>query len=266
MPGAGVGVVFLVIEGVVGAQVKPRPGAKQRDAVDAAAFPWHMLLIPPAQPAEEIELPLLRRAGLRVGAGKGVVAAPVQMRAVAVDGIRVAGEVVAVDVDDIGQHRVAPFLGVEGQHLADGAVVAEGEEEVFGVIAVIEPCAGGGRDDRVDGGGQGAGGVGVVAHPMGAVLHLIGRGDAVGQEHDHRAKAQIGVMADGRGDLGHVLDKDQGNRPLGQKRLALAAQLVKRSEIHTVRTFGPCRKIRHPARKCNPGVASERLSGGREWV
>src|SRR5690554_835995 len=60
MPWAGVGVVFLIVEGVIGAQFQPRFGAEQGDAVDLAARSGDMFLVTPAQPAEEIQLPLAR--------------------------------------------------------------------------------------------------------------------------------------------------------------------------------------------------------------
>ena len=59
------------------------------------------------------------------------------------------GEVGGVEVDDIGQHRVPPLFAVEGQQFADAAPLAERVEQVFGVVAVIEPGAGrGGVLDR----------------------------------------------------------------------------------------------------------------------
>ncbi len=81
MPFAGVGVVFLVVERVVAAQLQPRFGAKQRNTVDLAAVRRHMFLEPPAQPTKEIKLPFL---GVplpgRILARQRVIARAVQMR------------------------------------------------------------------------------------------------------------------------------------------------------------------------------------------
>ncbi len=53
VPGTGVGVVFVVVEGEIRPQRQPRLRPEQRDAVDLAAGRGDVFLEPPAQPAEE---------------------------------------------------------------------------------------------------------------------------------------------------------------------------------------------------------------------
>ena len=48
MPGAGVGIVFLVGEGVILAQFQLWFGTEERDSVDLAAFGGNMFFVAPA--------------------------------------------------------------------------------------------------------------------------------------------------------------------------------------------------------------------------
>ena len=102
-----------------------------------------MFLEPPAQAAVEVQLPVLWLPFVRgVLAGQRVIARPVKPGVVHRDRVRMDAKVTGVKVDDIGQHRFAAFLGVEGQKLTHAARLAEGEEQVFGVVAVVNPGAG----------------------------------------------------------------------------------------------------------------------------
>ena len=94
VPGAGVGVIFLVAKGVIVAKDQSRRGLEQGDPVDLAADHRHMLFKPPAQAAEKVQLTLF---GVVVIGGIGpcqcVIARLVQMRPLKRDGI---GELVEV--------------------------------------------------------------------------------------------------------------------------------------------------------------------------
>ena len=79
MPWAGIGIVFFVVEGVIGPQLQPRHGAEQRDAVDLAPGFGDMFLEPPAQAAKEIQLPFAGMVVIgRVWPAQRVVAGPVE--------------------------------------------------------------------------------------------------------------------------------------------------------------------------------------------
>ena len=78
VPGAGVGIVFLFVERVIGAQLQPFPGAEQGDAVDLAAGVGDVFLVPPADAAEEIQLPLARITGIWVLAPLRVIAGAIK--------------------------------------------------------------------------------------------------------------------------------------------------------------------------------------------
>ena len=81
MPRAGIGVVFLFLERVVVTQFQPRSGFEQRDTINFAAARGNVFLITPAQPAKEIQLPLLGVVVVgRIRAGQCVIAGPVDER------------------------------------------------------------------------------------------------------------------------------------------------------------------------------------------
>jgi len=88
VPWAGVGVVFRIIEGVIGLKHQPRFIAKDRHTFDAAALERDVFFEPPAQPTDEIQLSF-RMIIRTVCAGQGVVAGFVQMRVLNADRVGV---------------------------------------------------------------------------------------------------------------------------------------------------------------------------------
>jgi len=58
VPGAGIGIIFLVIKSVIGADAQAGLGAEERNAVDLAAGGGYVLFKAPAQTAKEIQLAL----------------------------------------------------------------------------------------------------------------------------------------------------------------------------------------------------------------
>ena len=218
VPRAGVGVQLLVGQRVILAQVQARRGAEKGDAVDLAAGGGDVFIEPPAQPAEEIQLPLARVVVVgRIGAAKRIIAGAVEHGACQIDAIGVAAKIGGVKVDRVGQHRKAPFLAVKGQHFPQVAMFAKRVEQVFRVEAVVKPCARRrGGDEGVDGLGQG---VGAVHRPREAV-HLRGQilwqHQRLGGIDDEALKPRPQVMAQGAFHLDQILDKHDGHRPFGK--------------------------------------------------
>ena len=215
VPGAAVGVVFLVGECVIVAQPQPLFGTENGHAVNLAARLGDVFLEPPPQPAIEIQLSLARVV-VFINAGQSIIAGAVQMRVFQRNGLRVIAQIACVQIDDIAEHRVAPFFGVEGQHFAHCAMFAEGIEQIFGVVAVIDPLARCGVVDGVDCKLSGI----VLAEIMINLHDLVcqDRGCLIGGggQQDHFGKAQGKVVADRAVNLDHILGQDHGNRPLGE--------------------------------------------------
>ncbi len=219
MPGAGIGVQLVLVQGKVRRHAQARLGAKDRDAVDPAPRPGHVFLEPPAQTAEEIHLPLFRGPVLRgVLAGQRVIARPVQPGIVQRHRVRPGSQVAGIKVDDIGQHGGTAFLGVKGQHLADPARFAKRKEQVFGVVAGMNPGACDAVHHQVQRGGQRRLGEHVVGHhlhPIGQVRRDL---QPVGRQQDHIAKPQFQMMRQGAVDLDRVLGCDDGQGAGGKRR------------------------------------------------
>jgi hypothetical protein len=140
VPRAGVGVHFLIAERVVGPEPQTRARLEQADPVDPALGFGHMFLEAPAQAAVEIELPV--EFGLVFAfAGLGVVARGIEQGRVDRDRIGKPVQVAGVEVDHEGQDGVAAFLHHPCRHFADAAILAERVEQVFAVVAVMQPLA-----------------------------------------------------------------------------------------------------------------------------
>ena len=80
VPGAGIGVHLFDRERVVLAQLQPLDRLEERRPVDAPLGLGHMFLEPPAQTAEEVELPV-EHVVIGGAAGFGIIARTVEMRA-----------------------------------------------------------------------------------------------------------------------------------------------------------------------------------------
>ena len=267
VPGTGEGVVFLIRKGEVGAQFQIGFGAEQRDAVDLAAGRRDMLFKPPAQAAEEIKLAFARVVVIgRVGAAQRVIARAVEMGVFQRNRIGKAGQIVGIKVDDIAEHGVAAFIAVEGQHFADVARLAEWVEQVFGVVAVVDPGAGGGLDQAVDGADHGAVGMGVKGDAVNARAKRGRYGDAVMGQHHDMGKPGVQIVLQGGVNLNRVLGHHQGDRAHGKVEGGGREEVVERGVIHRVPANGSCCQMRisnspvqgHPAlqsgRFCHRGT------------
>ena len=147
-------------------------------------------------------------------------------------GVFMCVEVTGIKVDHIGEHRIAPLFGVEGQHLAYGAGLAEREEQVFGVEAVIEPCAGGRGNDLIDRLDEVGAGDHVEINPLYPLRYIIGQREGLGDQDQNLFEPRIEVMADGGINLNIVFDKDHRHRPFGQKRFLLREERFERGVLH----------------------------------
>jgi hypothetical protein len=178
----------------------------------------HVFLEPPAQTAVEIQLPFARVVVVGgIGPAQRVIPRPVQQRALQRHRIGMLRKVGCIKVDHIGQHRLAPFLGVKGQHLADVARFAKGVEQVFGVVAVVEPAARGCLDHPVHGGGHRALAMHVVVYPVDARIQRGINGDLGRGQQQDRAKARVQMVAQGAVHLDRVLGHDDRHRARRQR-------------------------------------------------
>jgi hypothetical protein len=101
---------------------------------------------------------------------------------------------------------------VEGQHLADSARLAEGEEQVFGVVAVVQPGARQGGDGLVHRRDQRAFGEDVVADDVDSAFQGVVDLHAIRGQQDHVAEAAFQLVRQGRLDLDIVLGQHQRQR------------------------------------------------------
>ena len=215
VPRAGVGVVFGVVESVIGAKFETLLGFEQRHAVDAAAACWNMFFEPPTQAAKEIKLAVQIVVPF-ILACQCVVAGFVEMGVFEADRVGVVPQVARIEIDHIGHDRVAPFSGMPRDQFRHVAVFAKRVEQVFSVIAVIHPNAWRGLDHSVDGGLEHFVCVGVMCDADNLFFQIGGNIDLIGDKCDDRFEPCHQVMAQGRVDLDPVLDKDHRDRPFGE--------------------------------------------------
>ena len=109
---------------------------------------------------------------------------------------------------------------MKGQHLTHGAGFREGIEQIFGVIAVIQPAVGRRLvDHRVDGMDMRPRPAGVEHqvqdHALGVKRHLR-RAQRFGRQGENALEPRLQVVGQRRGDLDLVLDQDHRDRPAGQ--------------------------------------------------
>ena len=149
------------------------------------------------------------------------------MRAFQRDGVWMQRKIIGIQVDDIGQQRIAAFFGVEGQKLADVPGFAERMEQVFGVEPVIQPQAGGrrlvhpvhGLDHRILG-------MNVVIDAVDLALQRGVHPNIGMRQQDHRHETGGLMMTDGAVDLDLIFRQDQRHRPLGQRRVSPAQERI----------------------------------------
>lgn len=100
----------------------------------------------------KIELPL---AGMPIVviACERIIACAIEIGVVQVDGAGLSIEIAGIEIDHIGQHRLASLFGMKRQHFPDRAMFTKGEKQVFRIETVIKPYSRRGVDhciDRID--------------------------------------------------------------------------------------------------------------------
>lgn len=125
-----------------------------------------------------------------------------------------------IEVDYVGQHRRAALLRMECQHFRHCSGFAEGEEQEFGVVAIVEPtawfCRG---DDLVDALEDFGRGTAVKGDAVDLGFNVTRQIKGIWHQGDNCFEARLQMMAQGCRNLDIVFDKDQRNRALGQEPL-----------------------------------------------
>ncbi len=116
-----------------------------------------------------------------------------------------------VDLGNLGPTGVTIY----GVNVSDAAGLAEGKEQEFGVVAVVQPGAGKPGDDGVHRLDQRAFGEDVMGHDMGAGFQVGRDDDAVGGKQHHVAETAGLLVGQGfvKGDTILGEDQRQGATP-----------------------------------------------------
>ena len=174
-----------------------------------------MFLESPAQAAKEIQLPFGRIVP-SVGAGQRIIPGFVQMRVLQRHGGRMGPQIACIQINHIAEDGLAPFFGDMGNHFAHAAVFAERVKQIFGVVTVVKPDAGGRSDHAVHDKLERAVRQHVAIDPVHLCVQCGRQGD-IGAGKDHQfAKPRVKMVADGGVDLDPILDQDQADRPFCQ--------------------------------------------------
>ena len=144
-------------------------------------------------------------------------------------------QVLGIKIDDIAENGIAPLFGDKGNRFAHAALFAEGEEQVFGVVAVVKPLSRCEPDQHVDGGLRRAG----APRRMADHVDQVRVGKVVGQVHVIRgqqedpAKAKMRQVIQRRGQFRRVLCDHDRERTLAQGLPgAMAGKGLKRGVDH----------------------------------
>ena len=159
------------------------------------------------------------------------------MRGVERYGIGMRRQILCIEVNHIGQHHVAAFLGMEGQHLRYVPGLAEGVEQVFRIVAVIEPLARRGLDQLIDRIHERLRAGGVVIHPVHPHGEVARQVERFGHQGHHVEEPGLLVMSERGGDLHVVFHEDHRVRALGKVLGPLPHELVQCLVAHAPARF-----------------------------
>ena len=153
VPWASISIILFIVKRIIRPNAQAGFSLKQRYPVDPASGCGDVLFESPTQASVKIQLAIFGGGVSAVaGAGKGVIARAIHMRLIKRYGVGILFQIFRIKINNIRKHRLAPFFGVKAQHFADAARFTERIEQIFGIIAEIQPLSGCSVNHPIDGG------------------------------------------------------------------------------------------------------------------